>query len=210
MTQSQWIRRVGKPAVFFLSLSPLILFVWDTLTGGLSPNPIDDITDFTGTWTLRFLMITLSVTPIRKLTGWNWLIRFRRMLGLFAFFFGTLHFFTYIYLDQFFNWEEIVRDVAKRPFITVGFLSFLLMIPLAATSFDSMIKRLGARRWDLLHRLIYVTATGGVIHYLWLVKADISRPVTYGTILALLLLARILFWVRRRIARSRRSVPQAT
>lgn len=187
MTQSQRIRRVFKPLVFFLCLIPLILLIENALTGNLSANPIDDFTDTTGTWTLRFLMLTLSVTPLRKLTKWNWLLQFRRMVGLFAFFYVALHFTTYVYLDQFFDWSEIVADVGKRPFITVGFASFLMMIPLAATSTDRITKWMGARRWQLLHKLVYLIATGGVIHYLWLVKADMQRPLTYGAILAVLL-----------------------
>lgn len=187
MTQSQWIRRVFKPLVFFLCLIPLILLIENALTGNLSANPIDDFTDTTGTWTLRFLMITLSVTPLRKLTRWNWMLQFRRMLGLFAFFYVALHFTTYVYLDQFFDWSEIVADVAKRPFITVGFASFLMMIPLAATSTDRITKWMGAKRWNLLHKLVYLIGTGGVIHYLWLVKADRQRPLMYGALLAVLL-----------------------
>lgn len=193
MTKPQLIRWVLKPAVFLLCLLPLMLLVRDGLTGNLSANPISDITHETGTWTLRFLLITLSITPIRKMTGWNSLLRFRRMLGLFAFLYVTLHFFTYIYLDQFFDFGEIVKDVAKRPFITVGFASFLILIPLAVTSNDKLTKWLGGKRWQALHRLIYVAAMGGVIHYLWLVKADTQRPLTYGALLLLLLGYRL--WV---------------
>lgn len=157
------------------------------LTDRLSANPIDDITELTGTWTLRFVMITLAVTPLRRLTGWASLIRFRRMFGLFAFFHGFLHFTTYVWLDQFFMWEDIVKDVAMRPFITAGFTGFVLMIPLALTSTRKWIIRLGGKRWQWLHRLIYVTGGAGVIHYLWLVKSDIQRPVAYGALLAVLL-----------------------
>lgn len=201
MTQSQWIRRVFKPLVFFLCLIPLILLVKNALTGNLSANPIDDFTDTTGTWTLRFLMLTLSVTPLRKLTKWNWLLQFRRMVGLFAFFYVALHFTTYVYLDQFFDWSEIIADVGKRPFITVGFASFLMMIPLAATSTDRITKWMGARRWHLLHKLVYLIATGGVIHYLWLVKADMQRPLTYGAILAILLGYRLWLFLASKLRR---------
>lgn len=160
---------------------------WATITGHLSANPIADITHTTGRWTLRFLLITLSITPLRRITGWNSLIRFRRMLGLFAFFHGFLHFMTYIWLDQFFAWNSIVKDVAKRPFITAGFTGFVLMIPLVLTSTKKWPARLGGKRWQMLHRLIYLSAAAGVIHYLWLVKLDIQRPVAYGIVLAILL-----------------------
>lgn len=205
MTQSQWIRRVGKPAAFLLLLSPFVLLTYQFFTDALSANPIDDITDATGTWTLRFLMGTLAITPLRKITGWNWLLQFRRMVGLFAFFSVFLHFMTYIYLDQFFLWEEIVADVQKRPFITVGFTSFVLMIPLAATSTDRITKWMGAKRWRRLHRLVYVIACGGVVHYLWLVKADTHRPLTYGAILVLLLGLRGWFQIRPWLDRRRKS-----
>ena len=133
---------------------------------------------------MRFLTLTLLVTPLRKWTGWNPLIRFRRMLGLFAFFYGTLHFLTYLVLDQFFDFDEIVADIVKRPFITVGFTAFVLMIPLALTSTAGWIRRLGGKRWNLLHKLVYLSAIGGVVHYWWLVKSDISRPARYGAIVA--------------------------
>lgn len=187
MTQTQLVRRVIKPIVFFLCLLPLGLLVWNALNDQLSANPIDDITDETGTWTLRFIVITLCVSPLRRITGWAPLQQLRRMLGLSAFFYGLLHFTTYIYLDQFFAWEEIATDIAKRPFILVGFTSFVLMIPLAATSTDRIARWMGGKRWNLLHRLIYFIAVGGVIHYLWLVKADTQRPLNYGAIVAGLL-----------------------
>ena len=162
------------------------------LTHNLGANPIDEITDQTGIWTLRLLLITLAVTPARRLTGWNRLIQLRRMLGLFAFFYGSLHFLTYIWLDQFFVIEDIIADVMDRPFITVGFASFVLLIPLAVTSTTAMIRRLGGKWWQRLHRLVYAIAIGGVVHYLWLVKADIQQPLLYGGILAVLLAYR--FW----------------
>ena len=179
--------------MFVACLGPFLLLIANGLGlfGDLGANPIDKITDVTGTWTLRFVLITLAVTPLRRLTGWNAVIRMRRMLGLFAFFYGSMHFLTYAVLDQFFAWEFIVADVAKRPFITVGFLGFVLMIPLAITSTAGWIRRLGGKRWQLLHRLIYITAVCGVVHYLWLVKSDINRPITYGAILALLLGIRV-------------------
>jgi len=199
VTQAQWIRNFFKPVAFVLSLLPFLLLGFDWYLDQLSANPIDDITDATGTWTLRFIMITLALTPLRKVTGWNWLVQFRRMTGLFAFFSVSLHFTTYIYLDQFFLWEEILADIQKRPFITVGFASFLMMIPLAVTSTDRMTKWIGGKRWKRLHRLVYVIALGGVVHYLWLVKADTQRPLTYGAILLILLGSRLWFlWVDRR------------
>jgi sulfoxide reductase heme-binding subunit YedZ len=179
-----------KPIVFLSCLVPLVLLGWDGYTDNLGANPIETITRATGKWTLILLLVTLSVTPLRKMSRWQLLIKFRRMLGLFAFFYACLHFTTYIWLDQFFELPSIVKDIIKRPFITVGFASFVLLIPLAVTSTSSMIRRLG-KRWQQLHRLVYVSAIGGVLHFLWLVKADIRRPVLYGSILALLLAYRL-------------------
>jgi methionine sulfoxide reductase heme-binding subunit len=185
--------RVLKPVVFLACLGPLAYLVYGLFADALGANPIDAITDATGTWTLRFLVATLLVTPLRRWTGWNPLIRFRRMLGLFAFFYGTLHFTTYIWLDQFFDVPGILTDIGKRPFITVGFTAFVLMVPLALTSTAGWIRRLGGRRWNLLHRLVYASAVLGVVHYWWLVKADISRPARYAAIVAVLLAARMWF-----------------
>src|ERR1700733_4676463 len=165
-----------KPVVFLACLIPLALLGWKAYSGGLGANPIEVLTHATGDWTLRFLLVTLSVTPLRKLSRQLWLIRYRRMFGLFAFFYGTLHFLTYIWLDKFFDLHEMLVDIAKRKFITVGFTAFVLMIPLALTSTTGWIRRLGGRRWNLLHRLIYVSAIAGVIHYWWLVKADVPNP----------------------------------
>lgn len=187
-----------KPFVFAACLSPLARLGWKAYAGLLGANPIEVITHSTGDWTLIFLLVTLSVTPLRKLTGLLWLIRYRRMFGLFAFFYATLHFFTYIWLDKFFDVHEMVVDVAKRKFITVGFTAFVLLIPLAITSTQGWIRRLGGRRWNLLHRLIYFSAAGGVIHYLWLVKADIRKPLEYGCVLALLLGYRLVVWLKPR------------
>jgi methionine sulfoxide reductase heme-binding subunit len=172
--------------------------VHGALTDNLGVNPIETITHETGVWTLRLLLVTLSITPIRRFTGWNGVIAFRRMVGLFAFFYACLHFSTYVVLDHFFDFDAIVKDVAKRPYVTAGFTAFVLLIPLAVTSTAKMIRRLGGRRWRTLHRLIYVSAGGGVVHYLWLVKADIQRPVIYGTILAALLGIRLWFRFRTR------------
>src|SRR2546426_2447649 len=157
---------IFKPAVFVVCLVPMAWLVWDIFAGNLSANPIEDIRNRTGIWTLRFLMITLSVTPIRRIIGWSSLIRFRRMLGLFAFFYAFVHFITYIWLDQAFAWDEIVKDmISKRPFILSGVASFVLLIPLAITSTKKWIGRLGGKRWQMIHRLIYLSAVVGVLHY---------------------------------------------
>jgi len=181
------LRRSIKVFVFLACLAPVVWLLIAAATDNLSANPIKDITESTGIWTLRFLIITLCVTPLRKLTGWNEVIRYRRMLGLFAFFYGFLHFMTYVWLDQFFAFHDILLDVYKRPFITAGFTGFVAMVPLAITSTKKWIVRLGGRQWQRLHRLAYLSALAGVIHYLWLVKADIQRPVLYGMALSLLL-----------------------
>jgi methionine sulfoxide reductase heme-binding subunit len=194
MRNDVWKQPVLKAGIFGTCLIPLAVLAWNALTNNLGANPIDEVTDRTGIWTLRFLLITLAVTPARRLTGWNRLIQLRRMLGLFAFFYGSLHFLTYLWLDQFFAIEDIVADVMERPFITVGFASFVLLIPLAVTSTTAMIKRLGGKWWQRLHRLVYAIAIGGVVHYLWLVKADIQQPLIYGVILAALLGYRL--WAR--------------
>jgi sulfoxide reductase heme-binding subunit YedZ len=192
------VMRVGRPVVFAACLAPCAALVWRALSGELGANPIDEITDETGTWTLRFLMITLAITPLRRLTGWNDIIRLRRMFGLFAFSYGSLHFLTYIVLDQFFAFDLILADIAKRPYITMGATGFVLMIPLAVTSTAAMIRRLGGRRWQLLHRLVYASALAGVVHYLWLVKADTTRPLRYAAVLAVLMGLRAWSWLRPR------------
>jgi len=183
-----------KPFVFLACLLPLARLGWKAYMGLLGANPIEVITHSTGDWTLIFLLITLAVTPLRKLSGQPWLIRYRRMFGLFAFFYVTLHFLTYIWLDKFFNVHDMLADIAKRKFITVGFTGFVLLIPLALTSTSGWIRRLGGKRWQALHRLIYAAAICGVIHYLWLVKADIRKPLQYGTVLAVLLGYRLVSW----------------
>lgn len=182
-----------KPIVFLASLVPLGRLAWKAYNSALGANPIQVITWSTGTWTLVFLMLTLSITPLRKLTRQYWLIQFRRMLGLFAFFYGLLHFLTYIWLDQFFDWQSVTKDVLKRPFITIGFTAFVLMIPLALTSTQRAIRWLG-KKWQPLHRLIYAAAIAGVIHYIWLVKLDLRKPLIYAAILGALLLYRLVVW----------------
>ncbi len=189
------LRWVIKPAVFLLCLLPLLWLVWDVIQQQLSANPIEDITHRTGDWALRFLLITLTVTPLKRLSGQVWLMRLRRMLGLYAFFYVLLHFLTYLWLDQQFLFSEILVDIGKRPYITVGFTAFILLIPLALTSNRYAMRRLG-RRWQKLHKSVYVIAAFGVLHYLWLVKADSRDPIIYGAILIGLLGIRA-WWQRR-------------
>jgi sulfoxide reductase heme-binding subunit YedZ len=189
--------------LFALCLLPLVRLVVLGFTGGLGANPIEFITRSTGTWTLVGLLLTLSVTPLRRLSGRADLVRYRRMLGLFSFFYACLHFLTYIWLDQFFDPAAIARDIVKRPFITAGFGAFVLLVPLAATSTHAMMRRLG-RHWQRLHRLVYVIALLGVTHYLWLVKKDLTEPLIYGGVLLLLLAMRLRWGVNlMRVVRSR-------
>jgi sulfoxide reductase heme-binding subunit YedZ len=175
-----------KLAVFILCAIPAGQLAYDAYNGDLGVNPIETITRFTGSWSLIFLLTSLAVTPLRRLTGHNDLIKFRRMLGLFAFFYASLHFATYIGLDLFFDFKAIGKDIVKRPYITAGFTAFVIMVPLAITSTAGMIRRLG-KRWQKLHRLVYLAAIAGVIHFYWLVKADIRRPAQYAAVLAVLL-----------------------
>jgi len=190
LSSAQWIRRV-KPAVFLVCLVPALLLLRDAFTpGGLGVNPIETITHRTGDWALRFLLISLAVTPVRWLTGWQPLIRFRRMWGLFAFFYACLHLSTYVVFDHFFSVTAIIDDVIERKYVTAGMFGFLLLLPLAVTSTQGWIRRLG-RRWTTLHRLAYVAAAAGVVHFLWLVKISIFEPMIYGVILAVLLGARV-------------------
>lgn len=182
--------RNPKVWIALACLLPLARLIALGASGGLGANPIEFITRSTGTWTLIGLLVTLSVTPLRRLTGRADIIRYRRMLGLFAFFYACLHFTTYVWLDQFFDPAAIAKDIVKRPFITVGFSAFVLLIPLAATSTHAMMRRLG-RRWQQLHRLIYPIALLSVVHFLWLVKKDLTEPLVYGAILVLLLSLRL-------------------
>lgn len=198
--------RYFKPAVFLASLTPLASLAWRGFHAELGANPIEAITHGTGDWTLRFLLITLSISPLRKLTGQYWLIGFRRMFGLFAFFYGTLHLMTYVWLDKFFDVHEMLHDIAKRRFITAGMTGFALMIPLALTSSKWAIRKLGGKRWQTLHRLIYASAAAGVIHYIWLVKADLRKPLEYAAVLGFLLVYRIVTWGWSRLKSSTTSV----
>jgi sulfoxide reductase heme-binding subunit YedZ len=206
LLSNKWI----KVPVFLLCLVPLGILVWRALTANLGANPVEFIQHATGDWTLRFLVLTLCITPFRKLLKLPDLIRFRRTLGLFAFFYACLHFLTYLGPDQSFDLAAIWKDVYKRPFITVGFAAFVLLIPLAITSTAGWIRRLGGRRWQILHRAIYISAICGVIHYYWLVKSAVLRPLTYGAIVAILLLWRLGDWVIRRrkaLVGARHAVP---
>jgi sulfoxide reductase heme-binding subunit YedZ len=188
--------RWTKAVVFVLGLFPALLLLWDFHKDALGPNPVEYITHTTGDWTIRFLLITLSITPLRKLLLLPLLIRFRRMLGLYAFFYGCLHLATYLWLDQSFDWAGIWKDTYKRPYITAGFTAWVLMVPLALTSTAWSIRKLGGKNWQLLHRLIYFSALGGVIHYYWLVKSDVRLPLMYGAILLVLMLYRTVIWLR--------------
>jgi sulfoxide reductase heme-binding subunit YedZ len=222
VTTNQTIKWVLKPALFAAALVPAGWLVWAALTGNLSVNPLSDITNETGLWTLRFLGITLAITPLRRLTGWNPIIRFRRMTGLFAFFYGTLHFLTYVIADRFAGldfpdgivaWStvrnlaaSVGQDIYVRPFITVGFTGFVCMLALAATSTAGMIRRLGGKRWQALHRLVYVSAVAGVVHYWWLVKADLRSPQRYAVLVGALLLLRV-WWGWRHASAAARTQP---
>jgi methionine sulfoxide reductase heme-binding subunit len=242
VTSNQFIRWVLKPAVFVASLVPFVWLVWAVAmallgtdvwplrlvaaiygyAGSLGADPLKEITDETGVWTLRFLCITLTVTPLRRLTGWNALVRIRRMLGLFAFFYGTLHLLVFIVFDRLAGMGfpsplalQTLRDLAssiggeilKRPYITVGFTSWVCMLALAATSTAGMVRRLGGKRWRALHRLIYAAAIAGVLHYWWLVKADIRQPAAYAVVVGILLLIRLVWAVRSRISVPLRPAP---
>jgi len=190
--------KLAKVAVFVLCLIPLAWILSRAYRGDLGANPIETITHATGDWTIRILVATLAITPLRRLLNRPQLIRFRRMLGLFAFFYGCLHFLTYIWLDKFFDLHEIVKDVSKRPFITAGFAGFIAMLPLAVTSTAGWIRRLGGKRWRRLHQLVYFSACAGVVHYYWLVKSDIRLPVLYALIFAALFSVRAVYALRSR------------
>jgi sulfoxide reductase heme-binding subunit YedZ len=198
MLTSKWT----KVVVFAAGLAPFGWLMWRGLHNDLTSDPVAYVTHFTGDWTLRLLVITLAITPLRKILHLPQLIRFRRMLGLFAFFYVCLHFTTWIWPDHDFAWSEMWKDVLKRPFITVGFTAFVLLIPLALTSTAGWIRRLGGKRWQRLHRLIYVIAVLGVIHYYWLVKSDVRKPLFYGFLVALLLAWRLGGWLIGRHGRA--------
>ncbi len=203
--------RWNKVLLFLVCLSPLFWAGWRAWNQDLTANPIEYITHFTGDWTIRFIVFTLAVSPLRKLLHQPQWIRYRRMIGLFAFFYSFLHFMTWLWLDKFFDTQEILKDVVKRPFITAGFVAFILMAPLAITSTSGWIRRLGGKNWNRLHKLIYVSAVAGVVHYYWLVKSDIRLPLMYGFLVALELLYRLAVWLLgRREAPVRKVVQPAT
>ena len=201
------MRKAAKPLVFVLSLTPLAGLIFIVLTGRTSANPAEDILLTTGGWALKFLLISLAITPLRRLTGWNAVIQYRRMFGLLAFFYACLHLLSYIAFDRFFELGEVLTDIGKRPFITAGMVSFTLMVPLAVTSTKGWIRRLG-RRWQLLHRLVYLSAIAGCVHFLWKVKVVLGEPVYYASFLILLLALR-LWWRLRAPGRVRPQTAQA-
>ena len=227
LVSDRTIRFVLKPAVFAASLVPAAQLLWNGYTGNLTADPLAEITNQTGVWTLRFLCITLAITPFRRLVGWNGAIRFRRMAGLFAFFYGTMHLMIYVIADRFAGlgieipggvlaWStmtglasSVADDIYKRPFITVGFSTWLCMLPLAITSTAGWIRRLGGRRWNSLHRLVYAAGVLGVLHYWWLVKADVRRPETYALVVGLLLAFRVYHAHQRRVPVARAAVRTA-
>jgi sulfoxide reductase heme-binding subunit YedZ len=194
------VRRV-KPWVFVACLVPLAWLVWRGVTGELTANPIEDITHRTGDWALRLLLATLAITPLRRMLGWSSLASYRRMVGLFAFFYAALHLSTYLVLDFFFAFDLILDDVIERRYVTAGVAGFMLLLPLALTSTTGTIRRLGGARWRQLHRLVYLAAVAGVVHYLWLVKIDIGPPLVYAAVLAVLLGLRLWFHYVKRPAR---------
>jgi len=205
MLISKW----AKVVVFALCLVPLGILIWEGFHGEWGPNPTQFLEHATGDWILRFLAITLAVSPLRKIKilGLTQLIRFRRMLGLFAFFYAFLHFSIYLGLDQVLDFRGVWADVVKRPYITVGFTGFVLMIPLAITSTAGMVRRMGYRRWQMLHRAIYVSAVAGVIHFYWLVKSDVHLPLLYAAIMSVLLGWRLFAWFSDRGRRPARGAP---
>lgn len=203
MTQTKFIRRVIKPAVFLAALGPFAWLVYNAFWGDLGVNPVETITNHTGIWTLRLIVVTIALTPLRWLTGFNPIILLRRMIGLFAFFYGSLHFMTYFILDHSLQFDGLWDDVVKRPYITAGFTAFVLMIPLALTSTQGWIRRLGGRKWNLLHKLVYVTAGAGVLHYMWKVKLDTGFPTYYMMFVGALLAVRVAYAFRRRAPAAR-------
>jgi sulfoxide reductase heme-binding subunit YedZ len=192
-----------RAALFVLALAPFAELVRLGATDGLGANPVEFVLRWLGTWTLVALLATLSISPLRWMTGWAWLIRLRRMLGLYAFFYGTAHVASYVWIDHYFNWADIVEDITKRPYLTFGFLAYVLMIPLAMTSTNAMVRRMGGRNWQRLHRIVYLVAVLGVLHYWYhkLAKNDLETPTIYALVLGALLGARLVRWMgRRRVA----------
>jgi sulfoxide reductase heme-binding subunit YedZ len=190
MLKRRWI----KILLFLVCLTPVLWLAWRAWHEDLTVNPLEYITHFTGDWTIRFLVASLAVTPLRKLLHLPDLIRYRRMIGLYAFFYGCLHFATWLWLDKLFDIHEMLKDFAKRPFITAGIVALLSMLPLAVTSTAGWIRRMGGKNWQRLHRLVYLSAIAGVTHYYWLVKSDIRLPLLYGALVALELGYRVVVW----------------
>ena len=201
MKREQIIRRVAKPVVFALCLGPVGWFAWLGFSGGLGANPIEATNRFFGDWGLRFLLLALAVTPLREIFGVGVVARFRRMMGLFAFFYVTLHLTSYVAIDQFFDMAAIWSDIVKRNFITIGMIAFVLLVPLAITSTTGWIKRLGGKIWQRLHRLVYVASILAVVHFYMMVKADVREPLIYAAILAALLAWRVFKRLKRRVQR---------
>jgi len=206
---SKRARIVLKVAVWGVALSPLLLLVYRFFTDGLGANPISYATHLLGDTTLRLLLASLAMTPIRLLFGIGWQMTLRRLLGLFTFFYACLHFTVWIAIDHFFAWEQMIADIVKRPYITVGVLALTLLVPLAATSTAGMVKRLGGKNWRRLHRLVYVIGLLGVLHYLWLAKKGVNDPFYYAGVLALLLGTRVWDWARRAVTRRRQRMATA-
>ena len=189
-----------KPGIFLGGLVPLAWMVVRARTGGLSADPIAQIENELGLTALIFLFASLACTPANRLLGWTWPPRVRRQLGLFAFFYASLHFLTYLVLDEFFDWRAIAADIAQRPFITVGFLALVLMVPMAVTSTNGWVRRLGFRRWQQLHRVVYLAGALAALHFIWRVKLDVSQPLIYAAIFATLIALRLAWWLRKRSA----------
>ncbi len=202
MTQDKLIRRVLKPLVWVLCLAPLVNLAWLAYSGGLTANPIEFLNRYLGEWALKFLLIALTVTPLRGITGWSGLARFRRLLGLFAFFYVVLHLSSYVGLDQFFDWREIWLDILKRTYITVGMVAFVILAALAATSTTGMIKRMGGKNWNRLHKAVYVAGIAGCIHFLMMRKGLQLEPIFYGGYLALLLGYRFVAYLKKKRRRT--------
>jgi sulfoxide reductase heme-binding subunit YedZ len=215
MSGDWFLRRLLKPAVFLLCLAPFLHLLWDTFSpllsprfaGGLGINPLENVTDRTGNWTLRFLLVSLAMRPLRQVTGRGEFIRFRRMTGLFAFFYATLHFSIFVGIDNYFDFDELAEDIAERRFVTLGFTAWLTMLPLAITSTRGWIRRLGGPRWQWLHRLVYVSVTCGVVHFLWARKLIEASPVAYTSAAVILLGYRVAVWLRPDLIARRASRP---
>jgi sulfoxide reductase heme-binding subunit YedZ len=203
MSREQLLKWVAKPIVFLFCLTPAVLLTYNFFSGNLSFNPIDDLTDVTGRWTLRLLLITLSITPLRRISGFNRLIQFRRMLGLFTFFYASIHLSIFVVFDFYFDFAAMLRDVPQRRFITAGWTAFMCMLPLALTSTKGWIRRLGGRRWRMLHRLVYVAAIAGVTHYFWNAKLTEAGPVAYILVAVILLGYRLWTRIKGRRAEAR-------